>query len=138
MKNLIALASLIFIFGCATVGKEVSADQAAQFEKGKTTKAEIIAKLGPPTGQSTIGDGRETISYAFMKYQTRPETFIPLVGIFVGGADVRNSSVTYVFNASGVLETFTQNSNNTASSTAINPSNYDQPNRALPSATPQK
>ena len=85
-----------------------------------------------------IGDGRQTISYTFMKYQTRPETFIPLVGIFVGGADVRNSSVTYVFNANGVLETFTQNSNNTASSTAINPANYDQPNRDLPAPNAQK
>ena len=46
-KAFFAIALTVLLSACATVGKEVSADQAAQFEKGKTTKAEISPNSAP-------------------------------------------------------------------------------------------
>lgn len=128
----------IVLTGCASAGKEISTAQATQFEKGKTTKDQIIDTLGQPTGQSIMSDGRQSISYTFSKVQTRPETFIPLIGAFVGGADLRSSNVTYIFSQNGVLESFSQSSNTTGSGTGINAGAYEQPNRDLPSPDHKK
>ncbi|NQW81079.1 MAG: hypothetical protein HQ445_07880 [Polaromonas sp.] len=87
---------------CASSGVRVSSDAAASFKTGESTEADIVAKLGKPTGVF-ITNGVRMIQYAGMQYQTRAATFIPVVGLFAGGADMQMSQVLFQFDAQGKL-----------------------------------
>src|SRR5690606_31742759 len=101
-----ALLAAAMLSGCMSMGREVSADQYAKLEKGKTTIDEAVRLLGPPNVRSLMPDGRVTLGYSYAHAQARPASFIPIVGLFVGGSDVRSSMTTLVFH-DGVLETAT-------------------------------
>ncbi len=47
------------------------------------------------------------MSYAFVEAAARPETYIPIAGAFIGGADARSSIVTFSFDGRGVLVDYT-------------------------------
>jgi hypothetical protein len=103
------------------------------FEKGKTTYQEVVTRLGPPTSNTLLGDGRRMIFYNYMQAQARPENFIPLIGPFVGGADARASLVSLTFDQNGVLQTYTasesQNGMGRNLSSGVGPADrvHDQP-----------
>ncbi len=88
--------------GCASHGVMVSDQQARQFQKGKSTEADVVAALGQPTTTVTHGSTR-TLLYSGAQAQARPASFIPLVGPLVGGSDVRASSVMFQFGPDGRL-----------------------------------
>lgn len=98
-----ALALALLLSGCATVGKEVSRDQMSGFKEGQTTQEEVISRLGQPTLITNSTD-RTIMVYSFTHAQARPASFIPIVGLFAGGADVRSSSASFVFGKDGKLE----------------------------------
>lgn len=89
--------------GCATIGREVTTEQTQQFQKGKTTATEVVRALGAPTSKAVDSEGRQTLSYVFSHSQLRAASFIPIVGIFAGGADGRTSVAAFVFSKDGVL-----------------------------------
>lgn len=101
MRYLLVL--LVILAGCATVGKEVTETQAGQFKRGVTTAADVAEKLGAPTSSGVSDSGSRTMSYVFAHAQPRAASFIPIVGIFAGGADGRTTMVTFVFNPDGKL-----------------------------------
>ena len=90
--------------GCASSGVKVEERQLASFEKGKTTYSQVVAQLGQPNATTFMNDGRRVIVYSYVQAQARPESFIPIVGLFVGGADARSNMVSMVFTQDGVLE----------------------------------
>lgn len=104
-----SVAAALFLAACATSGIKVSDQQIAAFERGKTTYPEVIAALGEPTFQMNNGALR-VASYGSSTVRTRPQTFIPFVGAFVGGADMRTSSVTFTFDRNDVLQNVSSSS----------------------------
>lgn len=62
--------------------------------EGKTTKAEIKEWLGEPSGITKDKDGNEVWSYNFSNYESkmRAETFIPVIGGFIGGVDSKHEN----------------------------------------------
>lgn len=132
MRTAITILSLLLAVGCATVGREVTKDQLTSFEKGRTTIPEVQDKLGPPTTTTLMQDGRTAMIYTFAHAQARPETFIPFVGAFVGGSDVRATSVNFTFDASGKLEGYTHTTSVTGSGMGLAGGRYQPPNRDLP------
>jgi hypothetical protein len=103
MKAIAALILCVFVTGCSSTGVEVKPEQTADFRPGVTTRQDVLARLGPPTGQSTNSDGTTVLVYSFAASKVRPSTFIPFVGAFVGGADTRASSVAFSFDPNGKL-----------------------------------
>ncbi|MCP5411442.1 MAG: hypothetical protein H6924_04815 [Alphaproteobacteria bacterium] len=93
MKLLIVLASLLLLAGCMSAGVKVDERNLASFHKGQTTYQEVLARLGPPTTNSLMPDGRRMLMYSWVQASARPQNFIPLVGAFVGGADSRSTNV---------------------------------------------
>ena len=71
MKNIIKALSLIAlctIVGCAYSGREIDPNALSKIKKGKTTKAEVIALLGPPSQQMPMGyDGGVYMIYSNFK-----------------------------------------------------------------------
>lgn len=105
--RILAMASAVALSGCMASGVQVDQKAVAKFEKGKTTIAEVEASLGAPTNSTISSDGDQTIMYNYMQMQMRPETFIPYVGAFVGGADTKNSFAMFRFDQRGVLVNYT-------------------------------
>jgi outer membrane protein assembly factor BamE (lipoprotein component of BamABCDE complex) len=109
-SRLVALASAIALSGCMASGVQVDQKAVAKFEKGKTTIAEVEGTLGAPTNSTISSEGTQTIMYNYVQMQMRPETFIPYVGAFVGGADTKNSFAMFNFDDRGVLVNYTSSS----------------------------
>ncbi|MGD9724778.1 MAG: hypothetical protein AB7M05_08610 [Alphaproteobacteria bacterium] len=105
LHQIVAVGLIAFaLSGCTRSGGVlVTEDQAAQFEKGKATYAEVINRLGKPTTTMSFANGTKAASYSFAEAKTKPETFVPIVGLFAGGADLKTNSVTFMFNQEGVL-----------------------------------
>ena len=103
----IVIAAMLGLMGCATSGTQISANQMATMEKGKTTYAEVVARLGKPLVSTVNGDGGRISMYSFSKSQIKGATFIPIVGLFAGGMKVEGNVVTFTFDANGVLKDYT-------------------------------
>lgn len=113
VRALAAAVLLIMLGGCAASGVKVTEDQARQFERGKSTYADVVGKLGPPNSSVSLSSGMRVISYAYVEAAARPATFIPIVGAFVGGADARSNVVTFTFGPDGILTNYIASSSQT-------------------------
>ncbi len=109
MKVSIRLAVAIVILqlvACAASGVRINEDQLTVLQKGKTTLEDVHRAFGRPTSSTISSSGDRMVSYMYFEIQTRPETFIPIVGGFIGGADSRTTMVTLRFDSTGVLQDF--------------------------------
>ena len=127
------IAAAFLLAACAASGVQVKQEQLAQFDAGSTTIEDVLQTLGPPN-QSVIGpDGSRMLIYSYAQVQTRPETFIPFVGAFVGGADMKTNVAILRFDRTGLLVDTTSSSGaygtglGTASGTGIPERVADQP-----------
>jgi len=107
------IALLLVLPSCASSGVRVDQSQLSRFRDGETTYDQAVAALGRPSQVLMPGDGTRTIVYAYFSAQARPESFIPVVGAFVGGSDVENSVVTMRFDRDGVLRNVTSSQGST-------------------------
>lgn len=126
MKTLFFAIILSLLTACASTGTQVSQASATQFIEGTTTEAEIVQKLGPPTSV-TIGTGTRTIGYTGAQYRTKAATFIPIVGLFAGGADMQVTTAAYEIKPNGVLSKITYTSSNTGSQSGFLPTSVEAP-----------
>ena len=113
MKRLVCVVAAITLAGCMASGVNVTEDQAKQFETGKATLEEVVAKLGRPTYNVVNYDGTRALVYGYAAVQARPESFIPFVGPLVGGADVRSNAVTFIFGPDDKLQKWAASSSET-------------------------
>ena len=114
MKRIImACAAVAMLSGCAASGVQVTEQQVQAFQKGKTTYPEVVARLGQPNANSIDSKGTRTIAYIYSEASTRPESFIPYIGGFIGGVDMRSNVVTFMFDKNGVLQEYAASSSQT-------------------------
>jgi len=107
MRKLFVLLSLTLVLAsCAAHGREVRADQLAMLKKGETTIEQAAYLLGKPSGKTILHDGSTLLTYVYVRAQARPETFIPIIGGFVGGADSYYSTASLTFGPDGVLKSY--------------------------------
>jgi len=116
---LIAAVGALLLSGCVATGVQVDEKNLQSFERGKTTYGDVVARLGQPTSNTLLPDGRRMIMYTYMQAQARPENFIPIVGAFVGGADTRSSVVSITFDQTGILETYSSSQSQFGASTGL-------------------
>jgi len=97
----------LLLGACVAAGVKVDQAKVAQFERGKTTYQEVVSALGRPSSTTALSTGVRFANYTYLESRARPSTFIPYIGPFVGGADSSTSSVTFQFDANGVLVSYT-------------------------------
>ena len=114
MKLALALVVSLFIAGCASSGTQVSQNAAMQFKEGITTEAQIVSKLGPPTGVTISSGGIKTITYTGAQAQVKAASFIPIVGLFAGGSDVVVTTAAYQLGTDGILQKVDYSTANTS------------------------
>jgi membrane-associated protease RseP (regulator of RpoE activity) len=103
MRALGWVLAIVTLAGCVSSGRPVDQTRVAAFQRGKTTSAQVLAALGPPNGSSVLGDGSSVLVYTYTHAQARPETFIPIIGPLVGGADATSQTISFTFGPDGVL-----------------------------------
>lgn len=128
MKHYLITASLLLLAACASAGVKVDQAKLADFKKGKTTYSEVIQTLGQPTQTTILDDGNKIIHYTYFSTQARPESFIPYVGLVVGGADTENSVVSFTFDQKDILKSYTSSQGGVGAGTGFNA--YSQPRKS--------
>jgi outer membrane protein assembly factor BamE (lipoprotein component of BamABCDE complex) len=110
MKRLSCLLLIFLFIGCATIGNKniLDQDKVSQIKRGETTKTQVREIIGDPS-KTTFGENdEETWEYVLSKSQTRAATFIPIVGLFAGGADMQHHTLTIKFNKQGIVKEYGQ------------------------------
>lgn len=87
MKRLalaVALSLLVSSMGSITVSAEIAAGDLTQFEKGKSTLDQVVAKLGQPTATEVTGEGLKGIIYAPPDTSLKPGAALAMFGVVDG------------------------------------------------------
>jgi hypothetical protein len=89
----------------ASAGRhQITADDVAQFKVGVATYGDVIAKLGRPNSVSVMSNGMRIVAYVGFKTRVKAATFVPIVGLFAGGATGDTSVVSFTFGPDGLLQ----------------------------------
>ncbi|GKS58276.1 lipoprotein [Nitrospira sp.] len=120
MRILVPIVFLLATSGCVSSGNPSVLDEnaVAQIKEGVTTKQDVKQLLGNPTsigrGSGSMPLGALPVSlppgkyevwvYNHMSVETHPATFIPVVGLFAGGATASTTSLTVYFDGQGVVQ----------------------------------
>ena len=119
MRRIAMLVAVLSLGGCMSTGVKVDPDKLTSFQKGRTTYAEVVQKLGPPTQNDIHADGARTAIYRYMHSQQNATNFIPIVGWFANGATTENTSVTLNFDKHSLLVDYSSSEGGTDISTGI-------------------
>jgi hypothetical protein len=119
MNARILLLSAFLLSGCMAAGTQVKEAELTQFHKGHTTVDQVTSALGDPNSNALLPDGSRLLCYTYIQGTVRPETFIPIVGGFVGGADTHSNATCFQFADSGILKGYTSTSSQAGSGTML-------------------
>ena len=89
--------------GYASGGNEVLRAQDANavdrnIVDGRTTRSDVERIYGPPNATSFADAQNDIWIYRWVRSTARAESFIPYVGVFVGGSDVQKKELVILFN----------------------------------------
>ncbi|MBU9384709.1 outer membrane protein assembly factor BamE domain-containing protein [Burkholderia gladioli] len=106
------LSAATLLTGCATTGNEhlESATQTSvqsQITQGKSTKQDVQDAFGSPNKTTFTDSGFEIWTYELAHATPHAINFVPIVGAFAHGADVRKKTLTVLFDDSGVVKKYT-------------------------------
>lgn len=105
-----ACLAAVLLAGCASAGnealsKQTSATLQQHIEKGVTTKEQVQALLGQPQNVS-FNNGQEQWTYNFAHATPTAVNFVPIVGLFVHGANVDHKMLVILFDKNGVVQNY--------------------------------
>lgn len=113
MKKIIYCLILISILGgCASAGNdkirtETNESVSKNVIKGVTTKDQIKALYGEPGAVSLTDGGNEVWHYAYVYSKANAASYIPVVGLFAGGAHVSKNEIIFIIDKNNVIQNYT-------------------------------
>lgn len=119
MRYLIATGLAGILAGCVSSGTKVTQEQISAFEVGKTTEAEVIARLGAPNGTSIATDGSKSDVYMHISAHANGASYIPIVGLFAGGAKSDSDTAVFNFGPNRVLKSMSSSTAHTDVNTGL-------------------
>lgn len=102
----------VVLGGAASAGSSLSPDDAAQFKVGVATQDDVRTTLGKPTVVSTNSDGETVLTYSATHSHIKAATFVPIVGMFAGGAKASITYLVFTFGPDGKLTKESTSSSN--------------------------
>jgi outer membrane protein assembly factor BamE (lipoprotein component of BamABCDE complex) len=109
-KSLMICTVALPLAGCggSQMGSSAVADpnKLSQIQKGVSREADIQVLFGAPNGRSFSENGDEVWSYSYSKTQVNAATYVPVVGLFAGGANSDASVLTVTFDKKGVVKAY--------------------------------
>jgi hypothetical protein len=115
--RILLLSACLLCSGCMAAGTQVQEAQLTQFHKGHTTTDQVTSALGDPNSNTILPDGSRLLCYTYVQATVRPETFIPIVGGFVGGADTHSNATCFQFAENGIMKGYTATTSQAGSGT---------------------
>lgn len=103
MRRFVTTLAAFILAGCAATGVKISEEALASLKPQQTTVDQALAALGAPTSRIRLGDGTTMLQYTYAEAKIRGASFVPIVGAFAGGSDIRTSMATLRFGADGKL-----------------------------------
>lgn len=104
MRFLIAAGLVGILAGCVSSGTKVTQAQVSAYQVGKTTEAEVIAALGAPNSASVLSDGSRIDVYMHTSAHANAASYVPIVGLFAGGAKGDSETAVFTFSPNGILK----------------------------------
>lgn len=105
MKTILSIVTLAAVcIGCVSTGRPIDSSKLSQVKRGESSRTDVESLLGHPQSimQSEGPDGTETmLLYQYLFASPRGESFIPIVGAFVGGANTRLQTATITIGKDG-------------------------------------
>ncbi|MCL2345888.1 MAG: hypothetical protein FWC58_08570 [Desulfobulbus sp.] len=108
---LLCIATILLGACAASAGNMALKDEtektvSARIVEGKTTKDEVRAMYGQPTQTSFTDGGNEIWTFRYAYATPKAVNFVPVVGIFAGGADVQSKELVVMFDKNNVVAKF--------------------------------
>ena len=105
MRYVVMCLIVLSLSACAstTAGNKFDQETFSHFVKGKTTYDEVVRELGEPSSLIKNADGSKTAEYRYLTRTTKPESYIPIVGGFLGGYNSEQNTAVLMFNKKSVL-----------------------------------
>ena len=109
---IVAVAGAILLSGCASAGNdkvrtETMDTVGTKVVKGTTTKSQVRGLYGEPSSVSLTDSGSEVWKYEYAHATAKAVSFVPIVGLFAGGADVTKNEVVFIFDKNDVMQNYT-------------------------------
>ncbi len=115
MGRIVIWIAAVLLGGCTSYGTQVTEAQARQFEKGKSTEDDVLAKLGHPSAMSALlPDGSHSITYSYSHLQMSAASYLPVVGALAGETDESVTVYNFTFDATHRLIDWTSTLKNTS------------------------
>jgi len=86
---------------------------------GQTTRDDVQRIYGSPAQTSFLSEKNEVWTYRWARATAQGQNFIPIVGAFVRGYDVRKKELVVVFNERNIVARHTMTDNNDAVKTGL-------------------
>jgi hypothetical protein len=105
MRTWKRIVTATVVLATAILAEPVDAQPGAggEFQVGVTTLDDVVRRLGQPTMVQATSDGRRAIVYSRTKTRVKGATFVPVVGLFAGGAKASVWVQGFVFGPDGKL-----------------------------------
>jgi hypothetical protein len=122
--NAITIAGLLVfavsaLVGCASVGRNFDESKVTAIAKGQTTEADLTQMFGPPQNRSTNSEGMTTLMWMYSEMTLKPQSFIPIAGPFIAGADSRMKMLSVILGPDGKVTHYTSSGGGTESRQGI-------------------
>jgi hypothetical protein len=109
MRILVAVVLAGILAGCVSSGTKVTQSQMSAFQVGKTTETEVIAAFGAPNSTSVLSDGSKVDVYVHVSAHANAASYVPIVGLFAGGAKSSSDTAVFSFGPDGLLKSTSSN-----------------------------
>ena len=126
MKTILLAVIVLVLHGCVTTSTKIEPQKLQELRKGQTTAATVYQQFGRPDFLSRNMDGTQT---AFYIHTQKPADATPVIGALSASSE----TVTFYFDAAGLLSDFKYSPAGATSPTAVTPA--AKPSAAAGAAT---
>jgi len=99
----LTLAAIVALTISSPALSQITDDQIATLKVGSTTLADVEAKFGHAATVEKSSDGSETLTYSVTKTRVKAASFVPIIGLFAGGARADVTTDRFEFDKDGLL-----------------------------------
>jgi outer membrane protein assembly factor BamE (lipoprotein component of BamABCDE complex) len=109
VKKVLTLLVAIAIAGCSSVGTPIAQEKVNQIHVGITTEPDLFLLLGTPSTKTLDPSGTMVLTWVYSSASAKPETFVPVAGLFMGGYSTHLQQLTVLIDRKGRVEKWTMN-----------------------------
>src|SRR4051812_48553159 len=101
VKFILAAVLSIAMISCSSVGTPIAQDKVNQIRIGATTEADLFLLFGTPSTKTLDAGGAVVVTWVYSSASTKPETFVPVAGAFIGGYTTEVQQLTVLIDRKG-------------------------------------